>query len=412
MLIVLLPESPSDSAQNATPWHWWRLDKDGSVLDSGQNRLGELKARFPGERIRGLVPSSAVTLYRVAMPVRRQSAVRAALPFALEDSLGQELEELHFVAGPRRADDRVAAAVVEHENMRIWQGWFSEAGWRVEALIPIAALYADQLPDRGLRVQASPWPGSEQQVVVTAADREPAIIERSLAGFWLQRSLAERDKEDRQVELLGLSLDRLGMSDSDAITESAQRPVPLGTLLARCGRPLPPMNLLVQPYSGGTGAPPWRKLRGVAIAAGLVLAVLSVQLVSEWLVLSNERDRLRAEIDALFDRTLPESRRVDPAEQFRQALAGTSGQGGNGISMGPLLYEALAVASSGNRGRVTQLRATPAEVEIELRLSSFADLEAVRQNLAEKPGLRENLQGADSGADGVTARLKIERGES
>lgn len=412
MLIVLLPESTNASSLSAAPWHWWRLDKDGSILDSGAHGLTELRSRFPGERIRGLVPSSAVTLYRLPMPVKRQSAIRAALPFALEDSLGQELEELHFVAGPRRADGKVAAAVVEHESMRTWLGWFNDAGWRVEALIPVAALYAEQLPERGLRAQASPWPSNEEQIIVTAADREPAIVERSLAGFWLQRALAERDAEDRQVELLGLSLDRLSLQDSDAITESAQRPVPLATLLGRCGRPLPPLNLLVQPYSGGAGAPPWRKLRGVAIAAGVLLAVLAAQLVSEWLVLSNERDRLRADIDALFDQTLPNSRRVNPAEQFRQALSGSTGQGAGGSSMGPLLYEALAVTSSGERGRVTQFRATPAEVEIELQLRSFADLEAIRENLAEKPGLRENLQGADSGADGVTARLKIERGES
>ncbi|UAW97480.1 hypothetical protein KEM63_11750 [Halopseudomonas nanhaiensis] len=411
MLIVLLPESTNVTAPSAAPWHWWRLDKDGSILDSGAHALPELRSRFPAERIRGLVPSSAVTLYRLPMPVKRQSAIRAALPFALEDSLGQELDELHFVAGSRRADGKVAAAVVEHESMRMWLGWFDDAGWRVEAFIPVAALYAEQLPDAGLRAQASPWPSSEEQIIVTSADREPAIVERSLAGFWLQRSLAERDAEDRQVELLGLSLDRLGMQDADTITESAQRPVPLATLLARCAKPLPPMNLLVQPYSGGAGAPPWRKLRGVAIAAGLLLAVLAAQLVSEWLILSNERDRLRADIDALFDQTLPNSRRVDPVEQFRQALDGSAGQGA-GSSMGPLLYEALALTSSGERGRVTQFRATPAEVEIELQLRSFADLEAIRESLAEKPGLRENLQGADSGAEGVTARLKIERGES
>ncbi|SDS69723.1 general secretion pathway protein L [Halopseudomonas xinjiangensis] len=413
MLIVLLPESESASTQAPATWNWWRLDKEGSVLDSGESRLAELRTRFPAERIRGLVPASAVTLYRVAMPVRRQAAIRAALPFALEDSLGQELEELHFVAGPRRADGRVAAAVVEHENMQAWQSWFSEAGWRVEALIPLAALYVDQIPDNGLRVQMSPWPSAEEQLIATAADREPAIIERSLASFWLQRTLAEREADDRQLELLGVTADRLGLGASDQIIESAQRPIPLAPLLARCSRPLPPMNLLTHPYASGVGAPPWRKLRGVAIAAGILLAVLGAQVLSEWLVLSSERDRLQADINALFDRTLPDSRRVQPVTQFRQILDGAGGQGASGTgSMGPLLYEALAVTNAGGKGRITQFRATPAEVEIELQLQSFADLEAIRESLAAKQGLRENLQGADSGAEGVTARLKIERGES
>lgn len=412
MLIVLLPEAAHASAEPPAALHWWRLDKEARLVEHGQSGLSDLRSRFVGERIRALVPASAVTLYRIAIPVRRASAVRAALPFALEDSLSQELDELHFVSGPRRPDGKVSAAVVEHDNMRAWQGWFSEAGWRLEALVPLAGLHADQLPEVGLRVQVSPWPSSDEQLIVTSMDREPAVIERSLASFWIQRALAARDGEDRHLELVGLQPQRLGLEASELISVHDQAPDDLQALLARCAQPSPAFNLLVAPYSSGAGAPPWRKLRGVGIAAGILIAVLGVQLASEWFVLSSERDALEARIDQLFDQTLPNARRVQPVTQFRQVLEGSGQAGSTGGTMGPLLYESLAVTRAGGKGSIVQFRATPAEVEIEVQLESFAELEAIRETLAGKEGLRENLQGADSSPEGVTARLRIDRGES
>lgn len=80
--------------------------------------------------------------------------------------------------------------------------------------------------------------------------------------------------------------------------------------------------------------------------------------------------------------------------------------------MGPLLHDVLAIARQGENNRIRQFRASPVEVEIEMQLQSFADLEAIRARLVEKDGLRETLQGADSGTEGVTARLKVERGGS
>ena len=412
MLIVLLPEAAHAGAEPPAALHWWRLDKENRVADQGHSALSELRGRFAGERIRALVPASAVTLYRIAIPVRRASAVRAALPFALEDSLSQELDELHFVAGPRRPDGKVAAAVVEHANMRAWQSWFNEAGWRLEALVPLAALHADQSPEHGLRAQASSWPSSDEQLVVTSLDREPAIIERSLASFWIQRALAARDGEDQYLELVGLQPQRIGLTVSEAVSVRDDEPGDLQVLLARAARPSPILNLLVAPYSSGTGAPPWRKLRGVGLAASVLIAVLGIQLAGEWFVLSNERDALEARINALFDQTLPNARRVQPVTQFQQILEGAGQAGAAGGTMGPLLYESLAVVSAGGKGRIAQFRATPAEIEIEVQLESFAELEAIRETLGRKEGLRENLQGADSGAEGVTARLRIDRGES
>lgn len=411
MLIVLLPDFPGIETLEPTRLQWWRTGRDGTPEESGQDSLSQLRSRFTTERLRALAPATAVNLYRVAIPVRRAAAARAALPFALEDQLGQELEELHLVAGPRRADGRYAAAVTEQRHMQAWLEDCQDAGWRLEALLPQASLHDEAAPDVGLHVQPSPWPAGGDQALVTSADQEPVLIETGMLGFWLKQRLAQLDDEQRVLELHGFQLTELGLSEADAQVRQVEPLATLDAALKRAQQPARALNLLVGPYANGMATPPWRKLRPVMIAAGVLLAVVVGQLALEGMALSGERERLRAEIDQLFDRTLPNSRRVDPVTQFRQALAGGSTQAGqNGT--GSLLYEVLAVVGEGDPGRIRQFRATPTDVELELQLPSFAELEGIRAKLAAGPGLSETLQGADSGTDGVTARLRVEGGGS
>ncbi|WGK60753.1 type II secretion system protein GspL [Halopseudomonas sp. SMJS2] len=411
MLIVLLPDFPGIETLEPTRLQWWRTGRDGTLEESGQDPLTQLRSRFPAERLRALAPATAVNLYRVAIPVRRAAAARAALPYALEDQLGQELEELHLVAGPRRGDGRFAAAVTEQRHMQAWLEECQDAGWRLEALLPQASLHDEAAPEVGLHVQPSPWPDDVDQALVTSTDQEPVLIETSMLGFWLKQRVAQLDEEQRVLHLHGFQPADLGLTEGNAELRQTEPLATLEAALKRAQQPARALNLLVGPYTNGMATPPWRKLRPVMIAAGVLLAALVGQLVLEGMALSGERERLRTEIDLLFDRTLPKSRRVDPVTQFQQALAGGDVQAGeNGT--GSLLYDVLAVVGEGEPGRIRQFRATPTEIELELQLPSFAELEGIRAKLAAGPGLSETLQGADSGTDGVTARLRVQRGGS
>ena len=129
------------------------------------------------------------------------------------------------------------------------------------------------------------------------------------------------------------------------------------------------------------------------------------------MILSQERDSLRADIDRLFDRGMPNSRRSDPVMQFRQTL-----QGGAQISsdsgMGPLLHAFFTVLAEHPNAEVVKIRGNQDSAEIELRVASFSDLEAIRAELSALPGISENLEGADSENDGVSARVKVQRSGS
>lgn len=411
MLIVLLPEDLQDDDQNTQPLHWWRLERDGRIQETGCDNLAQLKSRFAGQRLRALAPGTAVSLYRLEMPVRRAAAVRAALPFALEDQLSQDLELLHCVPGPRRSDGRLAAAVVEMDRMERWQDLFAAHQWRLEALLPLPALHATEAPEQGLLIRPSPWPGVAAQVLVTSSSEEPVLIEASLLELWLKRRLDVLPEAERVVQAQGLTREDLGLQHNQEVDFSEiPAAVDIAQALGHCLQPNPPLNLLTGPFTTSMAAPPWRKMRPVMVAAGVLVAVFVAQFSLEWLTLARERDRLLVGIESVFQSSLPNSRMVQPVTQFRQVLEGSAP--GSSAGGGALLHEALAVVAQADNAGIRQFRATPGELEIELQLTSFAELEALRAGLAARPGLQETLQGADSGDEGVVARLKVSRRES
>lgn len=286
-----------------------------------------------------------------------------------------------------------------------------DIGWRADALIPQASLHHDQAPEQGLRIQPSPWPAQSDTALVTSVDQEPVLIELGMLGFWLKQRLGQLEEQQRVVELLGYQATALGLDDAECRIEQLADNATLDAALKQGQRSERPLNLLVGPYASGMATPPWRKLRPVLVAAGVLLALLLAQQVLQGLALSNERNRLHAEIDQLFDDTLPHSRRVEPVTQFRQVLEGSGSQTSES-GMGSLLYDVLASIDTDDQARIQQFRATPVEVELELKLPSFAELEKLRSKLAAEMGLNETLQGADSDSDGVTARLHVQRKQS
>lgn len=409
MLIVLLPEDLQPDDEHATSLHWWLLDREGCLQESGCDTPENLRGRFTGQRLRALAPATAVSLYRLDMPLRRAAAVRAALPFALEDQLSQDLDLLHCVPGPRRSDGRLAAAVVETERMERWQALFDSRQWRLEALIPLPILHGDEAPSQGLCVRPSPWPSAVPQVLITAPDEEPVLIETGMLRLWLTRRLGTLPEAERVIQAHGLSREDLGLADDQsAVFSDDSGSVDLNRALAYCLQPSPPLNLLTGPFVSTMAAPPWRKMRPAMVAAGVLLAVLLAQFSLEWLFMARERDRLMAGIETVFQASLPNSRMVQPVTQFRQVLDGNA-PGSSQPGSSALLHEALAVIAQTPNAEVKQFRFSPGELEVELQLTSFAELEALRAGLAAKPRLQETLQGADSGSEGVTARLKVSR---
>ena len=82
------------------------------------------------------VPSELVVLTEVFVPGKRRSDWMAALPYTLEESLSEPVENLHFVAFNRNREGMVSVAIVAHQWMKKWVETLQVSGLMHAQLVP------------------------------------------------------------------------------------------------------------------------------------------------------------------------------------------------------------------------------------------------------------------------------------
>jgi general secretion pathway protein L len=108
----------------------WITVDDGGTRKGGaaQGSLGEAAAQAGEREVIVLVPSASVLSTTVDLPIRSGPRLLAALPYALEEQLADDVDKLHFAAGVRREDHRLPVAVASREAMDGWIETLSGAG--------------------------------------------------------------------------------------------------------------------------------------------------------------------------------------------------------------------------------------------------------------------------------------------
>jgi general secretion pathway protein L len=82
-----------------------------------------------------LAPAGETSTLTCDLPAKG-ARLRAALPFALEEQVADEIENLHFAPGARRAGGDLPVAVVAHDKMTAWLDRLQAAGIRPARLVP------------------------------------------------------------------------------------------------------------------------------------------------------------------------------------------------------------------------------------------------------------------------------------
>ncbi|HUD96048.1 MAG TPA: type II secretion system protein GspL, partial [Woeseiaceae bacterium] len=123
ILVIRLPEIAD------LPAHWIAVDSSGarrSPLVTGP--LHEALVDVGDRKVVVLVPSAEVLTTSVEIPVKGGARLLAALPYALEELLADDIDKLHFAAGARRPSGRVPVSVVSKAKLAEWRQRLADAG--------------------------------------------------------------------------------------------------------------------------------------------------------------------------------------------------------------------------------------------------------------------------------------------
>src|SRR5262245_32490046 len=95
-LLLRLPRTPGAEAS------WILADARGSALSAPQSGpLEQAAARAGGRLVCVLVPGTDVLLAEPEVPVKAGTKLQQVVPYALEEQLAQDIDDLHFAIGKR-----------------------------------------------------------------------------------------------------------------------------------------------------------------------------------------------------------------------------------------------------------------------------------------------------------------------
>ncbi|PZN31105.1 MAG: hypothetical protein DIU71_10680 [Proteobacteria bacterium] len=412
LVVRLHPAGPAPDEGEA-PWsrvEWLTVgpsgDKRGAV---GSGTLAEAAAHAPGRKVIGLVPGTGVLLAEPVLPVKSSAKLAQVVPFAIEDQLATDVEELHFALGRRKGTASTPVAAVAHERMSQWLSAFSSAGLHLDALyaetaaLPVTPNGVSLLID-GPRVYVR-----RENAPGAVLDVEPLIegLQLALASgeearehvtLWLTEEVYERERD-----LLEGLREFTASLQFKLLAEGAL------PLLAAQAMQTPPVNLLQGPYAVKRrlqmSFSPWRHV------AALAVACFALHLgVKGWQYFSDRRTEaeLDAQIAELFQAALPGApvpdalRARSMVEARLAALRGTGPAGGLMAAL-DTLGEAISqtpdtqIEALSYRNNVTDLRVTAPSVDA---------LDRIQQVAAER-GVAAEIQAANPRDSRVEGRLQF-----
>jgi general secretion pathway protein L len=403
-LLLRLPRNPDQPAT------WLVADAHG--VPTGPPQSGPLTlaaARVGGRRVCVLVPGAEVLLAEPDVPVRAGAKLQALVPYALEEHLAEDIEDLHFAIGRRGSDsNRSPVAVVARALLDDWL-----ATLRAEGIEP-ETLYADSdlLPQNPGQAVALL---EEDAVFVRPPGGSPVTLPADALAEALEIAQAGADSSASGGRGLILYTGAAEWQRHSPLVEAA-RPhfdgikvqLLTGGPLALFAQQLPQtnaINLLQGSYAPNSArASGLRAWRVAAMLLGALLLLHVVGKTAELALLKKREHQVDASIRDAFHSAMPGQVSAQDARRvMEQRLTAARGAGGGLL---PAL-QALAQARDAAPGTNLQsLNFHGGALEMKLSGPDAASLDKLSQAL-KNSGWQADLANGTNSAKGYEGLIQV-----
>ena len=397
---------------------WMVCNPDGHVVVNAMS--GEFLQAAPlsvGRRTVVIVPATDALATEVEAPAKSASKLAQVIPFALEERVADEVEDLHFALGDRDAGTgRVPVVVVSRARIDAWLTELRAAGLNPEAIYSAASLLPAMpgqlialLDGDALTLKLAEGPPlvmpalsiTDGMAMVLAAQVAPvAGLEAAPLGLLLYTGHEEWEAHQNEIDAL-----------RDRFTGVKVQLLPDGPLgvLAPAAAAAEAVNLLQGELA--VSSPMQQSWRSWRVAAVLAVSLLCLHLGSRYFELTRlgkSEAALDASIQDAFRAAMPGQQNAMNARRRVEArLNELHGSGGSG-SLLPAL-SALANARSAAPGATIE-GLTYRNGTLDLRISApdAASLDAIGQQLRAS-SWQADIQGGTSAGDAYRGRLQVRK---
>ncbi|MDX9768157.1 MAG: type II secretion system protein GspL [Ectothiorhodospiraceae bacterium] len=406
--VVAPPDLPVAEAE----LRWAALESRGAAPLFGRGDASDAMRAALGARVVVLVPGSEVLLAGAEVPSRNPRKLMQALPYALEDRLSEDVEDLHFAISARHESGPLPVAIVARRQMDAWLARLRDAGITPQAMIPDLTL-AD-CPAGAWRLLLD---GREAWLVT--GPQQGQAMEREQTAMMLDLALTEADEAKpallHVVRAAGVDAEDAALDEVLArhAVETRHERLPSGLFesLVRDFDERRGIDLLQGPYGRRERLEqlwrPWLPAAALLLVWLLVQGAIEIVRIEG---LKNESLALDRQMESLYLEAFPGSRVVDPRTQMQHGLAELrAATGGGGGDFQRVLAATGPVLGATSGLHIQALRYRPGQLDVDLEVKDLQTLDLLKQRLAQGSGWEVDIQSASARGDKVESRLLIRR---
>ncbi len=400
-LILRLTEQAPDQVS------WLRLSDSIEHPELEQGQLKDIASVVAGAQVVVIVPSNTVWLGTAQVPTQNKQRLLKAVPYAVEEELASDVEQLHFAVEKSSLEGHVNVAAVDQQLMAYWQELLSEAG-----------LAADFLTSElmAVAVEENAWSLVLEGNVAMLRGEDYLGFVSEIENLGIMLPLVLKEQSDQLPSHICVWHDAQNAGITPLVPEEieiSRERLDQGLLglIAKEGLNLSmAVNFLQGEYSRreqlGKLWRPWRYV--AALAAVLFVLQLGVS-VSDSAKLETDYLALKAEAKTIYKDTFPEAKRiVNVKAQMQQQLAALKGKGAiKEITFLDLLADSGMIFKQTSGLVLKSIRYKKGVLDVELEVPSLQVLDQLKQKLTNTKGLQVEIQSAASRKNIVQGRLQI-----
>ena len=392
---------------------WIAVDDHGSRRGQpGSGTLAEAAQQVRDRAVIVLVPATTALTFSVDLPAKG-ARLLAALPYALEDQVADDIEDLHFAPGKRRASGALPVAVVNRQTLVGWLDRLREAGIQATQVVPenhglartpntLSLLVADeQVFFNDGADMAFVIPGLSPGEAVAAAGMLDTGAETTARHLLVYCDAAVNDLHEKDWALLR---EELSSVDVNLLPDGI---LPRLAVTVASGEGI---NLLQGSFGPKTEVAvlfrPWKYAAIFLLALGVV-GILGK--IADYYRLSVEYDALRQQFTAEYRELRPNDNRdvVDPVATV-SSLRRSIGASGNAPQVFlPSLRQLADAIEQNSSAKVEAISYRAGVVDVRLNAPDISTLDNIVQAVGASGRFAATLQSADNVGDRVNSRIQI-----
>lgn len=408
-MLLFSPQTATYGSSQGAGLQWSYLSAQGAVTYGEVNaeQLPDFVEQHPSwfttpDRIALVLTGEEIVHLNVSVPGRSINSIRQALPFAVEEFITSDVEDVHIAYQSIRANQPVHCAVINTARLDSWLTLFSGSGITLGAVVSQAQLIRPDTNAAALLFEAD-------QVVVVTEDQD-ALIDRDTVPDILD-TLDVASLTCIGGSLTDLELGQLSSAPALNVVETAPLQYLLEQLSPTGGGLVSHPNLLnllqgsyAVRYEDSSLDAAWRRTLGIA-ALWFIALVGATAFQGIWL--ENQSNQLDTKSFATYKELFPTDSVPVTAAQLQRRLVNKldpSSAAGARTSMVDLMLRTTNVLGSNSELQSLRFRAKQMELTADVLIDGFEELEAIKAR-SQSMGITVEISDATAEQNRVRARL-------